>query len=211
MDFKRLFWILVLITAFLLIMYILSPGISEEVATKFDLAWEANIPAWYSSILLAAVSLAAFLVWFHSRRSRRGDKLDHFFWLMVSAGFLFMSLDESACLHEMLDDLLSMKWLYIYGPIAAVVLIFCVYYIMIRRKDRGHLRNWILPGLMVLGFGSLFMEFLDYVFWPLPPVYMEIENMLEEGFEMLGTSMVLIGCLKELLPFCPILGKQSQP
>lgn len=200
MNLAKLFRILIVIMAFLVVMYILSSVFLEGTwALKFDFAEEANIPTWYSTLLLGAVSLAAFLLFFHHRKEQGSTKHERLFWFVLAAGFLFMSFDESACMHEMIDDFLGFKWLYIYAPFAAVVFCLLAAYILIERKDRGHLRNWILLGILVYGFGGLFMELVDHVFWPLPHGFLEIENIVEEGGEMLGASMVLIGCLKELL------------
>ncbi len=62
-----------------------------------DLGFEANIPTWYSSLLLFVCSLLLFQI-SRSVREQSSQYASH--WAALSALFLFLSMDEVASLHE---------------------------------------------------------------------------------------------------------------
>ena len=67
------------------------------VLVRLDLDRENNIPTWFSSVLLAG---AAILLFFIARaRSALGDRLAPY-WLGLALVFLYLSVDETASLHE---------------------------------------------------------------------------------------------------------------
>ncbi|MGH7926613.1 MAG: hypothetical protein ACREQV_02305, partial [Candidatus Binatia bacterium] len=67
---------------------------------EFHIRGENNIPAYFSSLLLAGASL---LLWIISRiRQAAGGKYSYH-WLILSIVFLFLSLDETASIHERLN------------------------------------------------------------------------------------------------------------
>lgn len=95
----------------------------EDVPPLWNLDLEANIPVWWSVILLAAVSaLAAALAWADERRERAP------LWLFASVIALYLSLDEVALLHERLGDAITAdegnvrQWVLVLGPIFIVAL-----------------------------------------------------------------------------------------
>jgi hypothetical protein len=95
----------------------------KMVVRLFDLDGETNFPAFYSSLALLFSSLLLFYVAF----SHRDVKRDFVAWLLMALGFLFLSLDEAAMLHEMLagtarrsldlSGLLYNAWVIPYGII----------------------------------------------------------------------------------------------
>lgn len=69
------------------------PGRAEKL---FDMDAEANVTTWWSAMLLAAVGVAAIIVAAsHGRGSRQ-----LWAWAIVGLGFLFLSMDEVAQIHE---------------------------------------------------------------------------------------------------------------
>ncbi|MGH9892482.1 MAG: hypothetical protein ACREA0_10950, partial [bacterium] len=100
------------------------------------LAWvdgEANIPAWYSSslLLLCALLLATIGT---AERNFRGEPVIR--WLVLSLIFGFLSLDETAQLHELsiqpLRDMLATSGFFYYGwiiPAAICVALFVLGYL----------------------------------------------------------------------------------
>lgn len=67
------------------------PTPSEATNRAFNLDHESNIIVWFASAQLLVLSLFSFLL--HSKLHTRG-------WLALSLGFLFLSIDETAALHE---------------------------------------------------------------------------------------------------------------
>jgi hypothetical protein len=106
-----------------------------------------------------------------------------------------LSLDEAASLHEKLDFFLA-KWIYVYAPIAGVFFIFCIYYLI--KIGNRNLTIKLISGLIIYASGGLACEMFSYIFEPLPPVIQEIEFVAEEGFEMIGAVLILLGCLEEI-------------
>jgi hypothetical protein len=66
---------------------------------QFDLNGEANIPAWYSSFLLLLCSVLLAMI--ASAKKISGDKYG-FHWQAMSIIFLFLAIDETAQIHEMI-------------------------------------------------------------------------------------------------------------
>jgi hypothetical protein len=76
------------------------PSLSKARDSVVRLLWideEGNIPAWYSASLLLVSSLLLAAIAAVHRHQRRGH-VAH--WLILSLVFLFLSLDETAQLHE---------------------------------------------------------------------------------------------------------------
>ena len=67
-----------------------------------DLDEENNVPSWYSWVALLLVSALFFVIAAVKRRA--GDR-DARLWLVLAIGFLVMSLDEDASIHESLNTI----------------------------------------------------------------------------------------------------------
>lgn len=104
---RRIFYGLTVITICLAVFgvavqlakYLLHSDSGFGFARLFDLDGEGNVPAWYSSalLLLCAVSLA--VIW-NAKTLARDPYAIH--WRFLAILFLFMSLDETAAIHERL-------------------------------------------------------------------------------------------------------------
>lgn len=66
----------------------------------FDLNREANIPTWFSSLLLI---LNAFILAIIAVRTKAQQDPYHTQWFVLAVIFLYLSIDESALLHEMTE------------------------------------------------------------------------------------------------------------
>jgi hypothetical protein len=198
-SLRRLFRLLLLVVLMLLALHFFPKRLSATIDDRFNLDAEANIPAWYSTVLLFSVSLSSFSVYILAQKGRGRELPWRWFWLVLGAAYCFLSLDEAARLHEIIDTETSVKWTFVYGPFAGVFFLLCVFYFAgIRRADKG-LRNWILGGLIVYALGGLISETIGHFFHPLPPMWQRLELVCEEGLEMVGTILVLRGCLHESL------------
>lgn len=188
---RKLFLSQLLIGCFLIVMYVVSGGLSWDVFGKFNLDGEANIPSWYSTVLLFSVSLCSLAIYglSHAHSHTR-------FWIFFGGVFCFLSLDEMVGIHEILEQVITVKWVFLYAPFVAAFYIVCVFYC--NHIGQAVLRNWLLGGLVVYALGGLVCETISHVFYPLPRLLQYLEFVLEEGLEMLGAIMVLTGCLHEL-------------
>jgi hypothetical protein len=187
---RKLFFLLVSIAVFLLLMHFCSGKAPSTLHDRFDLDAEANIPTWYSTVLLFAISMSSLLIY----RLSPADRPSRDFWLVFSFAYGYFSLDEAARFHEIIDQ--ALKWVYIYAPLFGAFFALCVRHF--RKVERPSLRNWILGGLMAYALGGLGGELVSHLFNPLPYVLQQSEFVFEEGLEMLGAILVLAGCWTEI-------------
>ena len=149
------------------------------------------MPTWFSTVLLFMISTTSYLLF----SIKHHQITERHFWIGFSLVFGFLSLDEAACLHENFDFFLA-KWVYLYAPFAGVFFVFCIYYLL--KIGNRKLTIKIITGLIIFGSGGLVCEFISYIFEPLPPVIQEIEFVAEEGLEMLGSVIILLGSLEKI-------------
>ena len=191
---REIFWLLIGAVVFLDVMHFASKGISPLLHNRFNLDLEATVPAWFSSIMLFCVSLVALAIYLFDRDTAKRKTIRwSWFWLVFSIAYCFLSVDEGARLHEMLEER-GIRWLVVYGPFALIFFLMCIYYVTLVRKD-PRLKTWVLGGLAVSALGGIVAESTLHVF-RFVRLY-EAEVLIEESFEMLGTIMVLRGCLQE--------------
>lgn len=105
-TFSREKVLLVLIAAELalvladLTVYVFNFAIPKPFQHLFDLTLEANIPTWFSSTQLLVVGIVSFLV--SRQRHALGLKRAALAWLVISAFFAYMGIDDASQIHERL-------------------------------------------------------------------------------------------------------------
>lgn len=72
---------------------------------SFDL--EATLNAWFTSSMLFVAALLMLWTWAAERKNGARTALG---WLLLSIGFLYLSLDEMTAIHEHFGDLLKGPW-----------------------------------------------------------------------------------------------------
>lgn len=70
--------------------------------SMFYVGEESNVPTWYSSSLLL---LCSALLWIIGSASKGANNRESPWWRMLSVVFLFMSVDETATIHERIGGL----------------------------------------------------------------------------------------------------------
>ncbi len=201
----KIFWMLTIITIGILVIHssmVLSKhytniSLPDFLVGRFDIDGEANLPAWYSTVLLFSVSTTAFLLYCLDNKFSEYNPLRRSFWLGFGIVYILLSLDEGAQMHEIIDKLTDIKWVLIYAPLVGFFLLLCLYYFVVIRRDDSALRNWVIGGLVVYATGGLGCEWINHTF-RLADAFLQIEYVAEEGLEMIGTAMVLTGSLREL-------------
>ena len=103
---KKVFLVLSLITGFLVICHLLKNylGLPGGFAERFDMDVERSIPTWYSVTVLLFASIILLMIGVLKKQERD----EHAFkWILLSFLFLFMSIDESAMIHELVGPLVG--------------------------------------------------------------------------------------------------------
>ena len=125
----------------------------------FRLNFEANLPTFFSTLLLVAASLSCFAI---GRATLPTDKASGLRWLTLAAIAFILSADEAAQIHELFDKnagwaepffeptgMLLEPWVVAYGFLAlAVSLLFAPFILKLQPRLRNML---ILAGALYVG------------------------------------------------------------
>lgn len=177
---------------------------SWQITRLIDLDAEANIPTWFSSILLFIAAFFAYHCSLLAKTRQNGKTI----WQVLSVGLLVMSCDEVATIHERLGFVInkyifrfprpeSHTWLLMIAPLAIIVILgICV---RIKKYLKGSTKalRLLTIGVLVYFFGSIVLEstwmflcsnHLD--------VLHRVEVILEESFEMIGVIIFISGLVE---------------
>ncbi len=159
----------------------------------FDVDQENNLPTWFSSVLLLVTSA---LLWFCARQKRTDEDSWAGHWYVLAVGFLLMSLDEVAGIHESINSAIVMTWA-IPGGIAGAVI--GIAFIPFRLHLPGRTAVLVAvagtaflagaAGLEIIGndlVGQRLRDTLRYNMWTL----------FEESLEMLGVILFIHALLR---------------
>ena len=206
-------WLIIIELAFCAIYYtdFLCNEPNWRIHRLFDLDSEANIPSWFSTIQLFMIGLIAMLTaqsqHYKSPPSKQGLT---FFGL----GFMYLSLDEGASIHEKLTyvfhnnpwvpyfDGVHGIWIVVYGSIGIVVLLALHRDLWSICKTLRREALIFIVGMVIYLAGAGGAETITYFYIDKtnPSVY-AAEVILEEFLEMFGSSIlfysVLLACIKK--------------
>jgi len=186
--------------------HVMVRGVQVNVVYLIDLEAEANLPTWFSTIqlfLIGAVFLTA------AGSTEPGHLPTALFLALVGAGFVFLSADEAARIHEGFTVLLrGVPWLprakgdhMVSVPVYVVIV--AVLALLGRRDFQETWRRFrrpsvlILIGAAALMIGAVGAEFVRFEFWLDKPksVIYHAQIVVEESLEMAGASVMLYGAL----------------
>lgn len=161
-----------------------------------NLGYEGNLPTWYSAILLFVCALLLMLI---ARVKLAAGLAYRRHWAVLSAIFLYLSLDEAVVIHEMINQplteslglggVLTFSWVL---PFGLLVLIFVASYL----RFLGHLpgrtrRRFVLAGAIYVG-GALGTE-LPVSWWydhhGGENLTYGLLNVTQESLEILGATI----------------------
>ena len=167
---------------------------------KFDLDRENNIPTYFSSFLLL-ISAGLLAIVTMSKRRDHAKYSTHWFILMLI--FLFLSIDETASLHELLIKPLRQAlnvsavgfpaWI-----VAGLVFVvgFVIFYFRFFLHLPSRTKMYLVIATFFLVGGAIGVEVLGgtYYFGEWNPTY-AVMTLIEETFEMIGVLFFIIAIL----------------
>jgi hypothetical protein len=135
--------------------------ISRLIIKLFDFNLEANLPTYFSSLILLCDGILLALI--GSRYKALGEKFWH--WLGLSAIFVFLALDEMMQIHEQFrapmealfntTGILYFAWFIPY--VAVTIIIGIAYFKFMMRLPKSILKLFILAGVLFIS-GAVVME-----------------------------------------------------
>ncbi|WP_400078489.1 hypothetical protein [Winogradskyella sp. R77965] len=142
-----------------------STGMEEKVPRLlikfFNVNLEANLPAYFSSLVLLIDGILLALIAYGS--NAKGGKFWH--WIVLSGIFVFLALDEMIQIHEQLrapmetllgtTGILYFAWFIPY--VAVTIIIGIAYFKFVKRLPKRTLKLFILAGVLFIS-GAVTME-----------------------------------------------------
>jgi hypothetical protein len=207
---ERLAWLVAGTTAALALICATRDGLAFALGVPSREFWlsilrldaELTIPAWYSGCLLFfAALLLLILAW----RARTLRSRDFIWWLLLGLGFMYLSADEVATIHERVMKIVrshvetsgafTFSWLLVGIPaVIAVAALFLPFVLRLERRTRSLL---IASGTLYVG-GAIGFEMLGGIavsrggFQTLE--YLVVST-LEECLELAGVALLAVTLL----------------
>ena len=214
------------IAQFIIVTVVIALGLFVYVFTKLtgygdllgflrllDVRGEQSIPAYVSAINLLLASILIFIIYSYEKSNKQNGAG---YWLFLSILFLYLSIDESASIHENFENVhryLVRKELI--SPILdthqwlpfGVFFIFAVSIVLLPfvRKLPADTRRYFLIAGCVFITGAVGFEYLGA--WMRKTGFVEsrqdwaylIRRLFEEGFEMYGVAIFNCALYREIL------------
>ncbi len=167
----------------------------------FSLSYEANLPTWVASCLLYTCAFLLAVIALGPERSSRW--VAH--WWVLSAAFLYISLDETVMLHEHASEWFDFGGVLYFGwvlPAAGIVALFGVSYLgFLAALPRRFATLFVLSGAIYVG-GALGVE-LPLAWWTeqygSENLVYGVIDWVEESLELAGASFFLYALASYLL------------
>jgi hypothetical protein len=168
-----------------------------------NLGEEFNLPSWYSALQLAG---AALILTFVGRR-KLAERAPHAIaWLLLAAGFWYLSLDESIRLHERVGPLLAgvvpREGIFFFRPLAFTIPIALLVPILFWRLLTSlskETRNGMILGGALYVISAVGLEVAEsYITFTkhMTPLIEGVFDLFEECGEMAGISVFIVTMLR---------------
>jgi len=175
---------------------------NTEFVRLFDVGEEANVTSWFSSILLL---LSAILLYFISRLKYLDKDSVAMHWTFLSYLFIFLSIDETATIHEMLikplREMFHLTGIFYYAwmiiAIPAVLLLAILYKRFVFSLPKN-IRNQFILAVIIFLSGALGFEMLGGLFFKTEISGIHVLSFLitfEELLENLGVVVFISALL----------------
>lgn len=190
---RSLIMLLSLVAGFLLFVHIwlnvhhyLVNDIPWVIRQLFDVDEENNIPTWFSSANLMLTAAITLLL--TTEKWRQRDRWRRH-WMLLGWGFLLLSLDEMAGLHESLNVVTEASWAVYALPLIALLAIIFFRFLFFLPARTALL--FVLSGLIFLG-GAVGVELYTEPYLlndELNTLAYNLWTPVEEGMEMFGVIL----------------------
>ena len=107
---------------------------AQSAIELFSVDKEGSLPTWWAVVLLASVGGLTLLV---ASNRKSASLIEKFAWLMLAAGFIFLSADEACMLHERIGSKVQLqgslhhaRWIFLWLPPAVLIggaVLFCLW------------------------------------------------------------------------------------
>lgn len=196
----------------------------EDIQLMFDLSEEQSLGTWFMVIQNFTAGLILFFIYI---KKQSGSKKNTG-WLILSLIFIYLSIDDSICIHERSSDILSdltyysktldnltdkifapfpyYFWQIIMGPFFVLIASFMLYFLWKELKDL-YLRRYLFLAFLCL-INAVIMDFMEGMEKPLlfisdkysltPETVQHFWMLTEECLEMFGITLLLYIFLKYL-------------
>lgn len=161
----------------------------------FDVDEEDSFPTWYSAMLLLLTSVS---LWVNAKTVPSTDTSLSERWHLLSIGFLLLSVDEIAGMHETLNSLIDISWTIPGAIIAGATGLYFVPFLL--KIPRPLAIRFVLAGGVYLG-GALGVEVLTDPYLEndeLNTLPYNLWTAVEEAMEMAGVLIFLGGLFPRL-------------
>ncbi len=174
----------------------------------FDVGEEISLPSWFSSVNLFVSSILVFLVY---KCSENETALVHRYWLVLSGVFAYLSLDESAEIHERFNRFSSFtknifpvlethSWVF-FGTVLSILFVatFVPFLLRIHRRTAV---MFIIAGAIFVS-GSIGFEFIGAVmrytgYAQSTDLIYKLRRIVEESLEIYGIVIFNCAVFREL-------------
>ena len=204
---KRLFWFLLILEILFCVIFIIdhTAGLHIFLHKWFNLDRENNVPTWFSSSQLLIVGLV-FLSY------RRWPEIHEFknpaFLGIVGAGFIFLSMDEAASIHEKfrtpIKEFFNFEWsISSYWAIPYIVVAFILSIVGWRtlqdmRKHFPTETKLMIFAALTFVFSAVVLDTVAHYYWygsGSNQLLQHIAVMIEEFLEMFSITIILCSVL----------------
>lgn len=178
----------------------------------FDLGMEANVPTFYSALLLLASSLLLTII--SAAAVKSGSRFAKQ-WVVLAVGFFYLALDESAHIHELLiRPMRSLLGSYGQGifffawvvPAIGIVVVLAVFFFRFWLSLDRVMRWYFLVGGFIYVGGAVGIEMVDGLVasqFGKDNLAYNLLIIVEETMEMTGVIVFIFGLLRYLREHAP--------
>jgi len=207
-EAKAIFNMLFTFEIILIALYLIIKLALHSQMKFFDLDLENNLPSWFSASQLLVTGLIFILKF---RLPNSITNINPYFFLLLGLGYIFLSLDEAASIHEKLNyplQLLSNAmprfendygvWILPYIIVGCIFLILTYKSIIALWKEYRQPTYLMIVGTTIFITGGIVFEILSYKYLRTgaTPIAYFLEVAIEEFFEMFGISVTLYAALQ---------------